>query len=67
MHYRYPGYPDVQLVDFSRAGPSAEMRPEEDMRSIVRVIEEVFINWSDAARLLTSVVDYSDDLTMLLL
>jgi hypothetical protein len=49
FHYRYRGYPDVQLIDFSLTGHGDDDAEERDNRAALTVMEQVITEWSDVA------------------
>jgi hypothetical protein len=68
MHHRYRGYPDVLLFGFLGATVTAEKEEgevneeedegkEEDVRSVLQVMEQVVTRWSGVAPFMGSAID----------
>jgi hypothetical protein len=73
FHYRYRGYPDVQLIDFHNAAPITETDgvAEKDVKALLRVIQEMICTWSDVAPFLeeegaAKIIETSDPIVLLL-
>lgn len=47
MYLRYRDYPDVQLINLSAARPIEQKKEAEDVRAVLRVLEEVTDEWSN--------------------